>query len=743
MTVSTIGSVAEFVTNGVTTNYPFYFKFLANEDLVVTYVNPLGVSTTLTFGTHYTVNGAGKDQGGSIVTTTALAGPGQLIVSREMALFQQTSLRNQGKFLAETHEDVFDRLTMLIQQGFAIFTRALTRPFGRDYFFAENRRIASVADPVDEQDAATKSSVEAYVASVLATGQGPINNAANIVYVGVDGLPYVVQNLANGPGAKLVLNADRLLENVDRLKIETPLFNGDFVTVKSYYSGGDSGGGPFYWDSSSVETPDDGQVFKVNSITTGRWKRLFVKRFEYKASDYGIIGNAYFRDSVVHKFYADAAKTILSTDETVRCQKLFAAANSGDPAAGRKVIDLEGRSVAISSAMVVSRGYVAVNNGRLCQLTEAADAIRFDSGSSAILMYNSMTAAFSHAYSTAGAGCLVRIAACGLGQFVWDSGFNINEGGFNGWRQYGNCFMMDLNKVWINDTYSSGFYMPGAGGTTQPPVQLGGSTTTTMHRPYVTNVRTKDPAYDIGTGYDGLTMVSPAADHITQFGRFKVNGLKIEGIGYSENIRKPIEGPALVDHKFIEIQNGSSFAIDGFYASMAPDFGASPSGIKAFLDADFIGGTIGAIRGAFPADYAYIRTQGGIVEYAGTLAGATSVLELSSGRAIPKFRSSLKFSGTYAGTGASQIFTIPGMAAASEAHSYLVTKTYSFAGKYVSDTWMVSAGNGKSIVTKLQSGPDEPNVMTLTVASNGVVTLTNTGGNVLSGPWTAAEFNVF
>ncbi|WP_044272781.1 phage tail fiber protein [Pseudomonas fluorescens] len=196
MTVNTISSIAEFDTNGVTTNYPFYFKFLANEDLVVTYINPVGASTTLTLGTHYTVNGAGNDAGGSVITVTALAGPGQLVVSREMDAFQQTSLRNQGKFLAETHEDVFDKLTMLIQQGFAIFTRALTRPFGRDYFFAENRRITSVKDPVDDQDAATKHSVQAYVASVLETGQGPINNAANVAYVYPDGVVRSVQSLA-------------------------------------------------------------------------------------------------------------------------------------------------------------------------------------------------------------------------------------------------------------------------------------------------------------------------------------------------------------------------------------------------------------------------------------------------------------------------------------------------------------------------------------------------------------------
>lgn len=196
MTVSTIDSVAEFDTNGVTTNYPFYFKFLASEDLVVTYISPEGASTVLTLGTHYTVNGAGNDQGGSIVTTSALAGPGQLIVSREMEAFQQTSLRNQGKFLAETHEDVFDKLTMLIQQGYAIFTRALTRPFGRDYFFAENRRIASVKDPVEDQDAATKAWSQRYVGEVIGSVQGPINNAANVLYVYPDGVPRTVQSLA-------------------------------------------------------------------------------------------------------------------------------------------------------------------------------------------------------------------------------------------------------------------------------------------------------------------------------------------------------------------------------------------------------------------------------------------------------------------------------------------------------------------------------------------------------------------
>lgn len=241
VTVSTINSVAEFVTNGVTKSFPFYFKFLERKDLVVTYISPEGTSSDLVMGTHYTVAGAGNENGGSVLTVSALAGPGQLIVSRDMEAYQQTSLRNQGKFLAETHEDVFDRLTMLIQQGFSIFKRALTRPFGREFFFAESRRIASVADPVELQDAATKHSVEVYVGQVLATGQGPANNAANVLYVDGD------QNTRSLQHATL-----RQFSSFASMTARTGDFDGQLACLKSYWPGLGFGGGLFIWDSSQV-----------------------------------------------------------------------------------------------------------------------------------------------------------------------------------------------------------------------------------------------------------------------------------------------------------------------------------------------------------------------------------------------------------------------------------------------------------------------------------------------------------
>lgn len=236
MTVNTVDSIAEFVTNGVTTNYPFYFKFLANEDLVVTYINPQGVSTQLVLGTNYTAHGAGNDDGGSIVTVAALAGPGQLVVSREMVAYQQTSLRNQGKFLAETHEDVFDRLTMLVQQGLAFARRALSRKPGKDFFDAENRNVSNLADPVALQDAATKNWAQQYLGSLLQTSLGPVSAATNILYTSPSGVPAVLQALVGSMIAgNLTVNVPGQFaepaDAMDWIRTKT-IANGAVVTIK-------------------------------------------------------------------------------------------------------------------------------------------------------------------------------------------------------------------------------------------------------------------------------------------------------------------------------------------------------------------------------------------------------------------------------------------------------------------------------------------------------------------------------
>lgn len=278
MTVNTLNSVAEFVTNGVTTDFPFFFKFLENADLAVTYVNPQGVSSLLVLGTNYTVNGAGNDSGGSITTTTALAGPGQLIVSREMDAYQLTALRNQGKFLAETHEDVFDKLTMLVQQGFSIFKRALTRPFGRDYFYAEDRRIANVKDPVEAQDAATKGWASTYFGGLIDGATGLINTTTGILYDAGTLFDY----LRYGVG--------RQVDSIAALRLLAGSRN-QRATVLGYYVRGDGGGGEYFIDPLDTTTADNGGTV-IRAADGARWKlvvrgRVSVLQFGAKPNDSG------------------------------------------------------------------------------------------------------------------------------------------------------------------------------------------------------------------------------------------------------------------------------------------------------------------------------------------------------------------------------------------------------------------------------------------------------------------------
>ncbi|MGV6475344.1 glycosyl hydrolase family 28-related protein [Azotobacter vinelandii] len=84
-----------------------------------------GIEETLVLGTDYSVSGGGELSGGTVTASSAPASGEVLTISREMEAVQETDLRNQGKYLAQTHENVFDYLTMLIQQNAAGLSKAI------------------------------------------------------------------------------------------------------------------------------------------------------------------------------------------------------------------------------------------------------------------------------------------------------------------------------------------------------------------------------------------------------------------------------------------------------------------------------------------------------------------------------------------------------------------------------------------------------------------------------------------
>lgn len=200
MTVNSLTNSAEFATDGINRLFPFYFKFLDKKDLVVAFVNSAGVGTTLTLNVDYTVSGEGSEGGGQVTTTVAPAALGRLVVAREMEATQKTALRNQGRFFAEVHETVFDRLTMLLQQAMALAGRALRtstlEPGGIDPLPLEARRADKLlafdagGQPaasnltlaqLEQQPALAMEAAEAAVAAANASEVSAGNSAASAI----------------------------------------------------------------------------------------------------------------------------------------------------------------------------------------------------------------------------------------------------------------------------------------------------------------------------------------------------------------------------------------------------------------------------------------------------------------------------------------------------------------------------------------------------------------------------------
>lgn len=161
MTVSSTVDHEQYEGSGVTTSFPFRFRILRSSHIKVTVSDSNGNLTILTPGTDYTVTGVGLVKGGEINLTSPLADGWSISLDRDVPAVQETDLRNQGKFYAETHEDAFDYLTMLVQKCLGLFGLALRRPsWLAKYYDAEGNRISNMGDPVYPQDGVTKSWVE-------------------------------------------------------------------------------------------------------------------------------------------------------------------------------------------------------------------------------------------------------------------------------------------------------------------------------------------------------------------------------------------------------------------------------------------------------------------------------------------------------------------------------------------------------------------------------------------------------
>ena len=93
MTLSSTISRISYSGNGATVDFAFPYRFLADADLVVIQkVTATGAETLKTLTTHYTVNGAGDQAGGTVTMLTAPPTGTTLTIYRDPSPTQETDL---------------------------------------------------------------------------------------------------------------------------------------------------------------------------------------------------------------------------------------------------------------------------------------------------------------------------------------------------------------------------------------------------------------------------------------------------------------------------------------------------------------------------------------------------------------------------------------------------------------------------------------------------------------------------
>ena len=161
MTVSTTKNRIVFVGDSTTKIFSFDFKIIKAEHAKV-YLVDNNIEDLQILGTDYSMTGLNNDTGGAIEMMIAPASGVKLVIVRELLPVQETSLRNQGRFYPEVHEDAFDYEMMLIQQvansvgssdgSSRLLALGVADTDGDGAYRAKGNRIINVGDPINEND---------------------------------------------------------------------------------------------------------------------------------------------------------------------------------------------------------------------------------------------------------------------------------------------------------------------------------------------------------------------------------------------------------------------------------------------------------------------------------------------------------------------------------------------------------------------------------------------------------------
>ncbi len=175
MTISNDTTRNEHTGNGSSTVFAYQFRIIDPSDLLVVLQTSDGTQTEQALGVHYSVQGVGEAEGGSVTMVTPPPSGSTLSVILDPTISQGLDLTAGGPLPAEGLENALDAIVNQVKRTRDLADRGLTLrdgdPSGTGSFDAMGALITGLADPVLDSDAATRQWVAAQIANALLDGE--------------------------------------------------------------------------------------------------------------------------------------------------------------------------------------------------------------------------------------------------------------------------------------------------------------------------------------------------------------------------------------------------------------------------------------------------------------------------------------------------------------------------------------------------------------------------------------------